>query len=338
METHSAEDKFFGVKTTFDKKAKKPEAEDSSEFNIEVVDDRPEDDRRPSKASTAKDDDIDDDELGQYSEKVQKRLNKLKYEYHEERRQREAAERMREEAVRLAQQVTGKNQEYEAIISRGEAALVGQIQERAKLALEQAKNSYRNAYEEGDTDKIIETQERLNRAQAEYSEAERYKRNLEQRMAQQQFRPQPQQVPQQVNQQVAQQQYTPQPDPAAQEWASRNEWFMKPGHEEMTALAYGSHTAAINKGIKPNTAEYFEYIDSRVQNAFPDYDWQDKRLDSRNAPSTANPRASSVVAPSTRSNGAKPRTVKLSATQIALAKRLGLSNEQYAKQLLKENM
>ena len=338
METQSAEDKFFGVKTTFDKKAKKAQPEESSEFDIEIVDDRPEEDRRPSKASSSSDDDFSDDELGQYSEKVQKRLNKLKYEYHEERRQREAAERMREEAVRLAQQVSGKNQEYEAIISRGEAALVGQIQERAKLALEQAKNSYRTAYEEGDTDKIIETQEKLNRAQAEYSEAERYKRNLEQRMSQQQFRPQPQQVPQQVNQQVAQQQYTPRPDPAAQEWASRNEWFMKPGYEEMTALAYGSHTAAINKGIKPNTAEYFEYIDSRVQNAFPDYDWQGKRLDSRNAPSTANPRASSVVAPSTRSNGAKPRTVKLTATQTALAKRLGLTPEQYAKQLYKETM
>lgn len=336
METQTAEDKFFGVKTTFDKKAKK--AEEQSDIDLEIVDDRPEDDQRPQKAKDSGEDDISDDELGQYSEKVQKRLNKLKYEYHEERRQREAAERMREEAVRVAQQVTGKNQEYEAIISRGEAALVGQIQERAKLTLEQAKNAYRNAYEEGDTDKIIETQERLYKAQAEFSEAEKYRNNLEQR-----FRAQPpvqntQQIAQQAAQQVAQQPQVPRPDPAAEEWAKGNEWFMKPGHEEMTALAYGSHTAAINNGIKVNSPEYFEYIDNRVRSAFPEYDWQDKRVYSRTASATANSRTSSVVAPSSRNNGAKPRKVQLSATQVSLAKRLGLTPEQYAKQLLKENM
>jgi hypothetical protein len=113
---------------------------------------------------------------------------------------------------------------------------------------------------------------------------------------------------------------------------------MKPGHEEMTALAYGSHTAAINNGIKVNSPEYFEYIDNRVRSAFPEYEWQDKRVDSRTASATANSRTSSVVAPSSRSNGAKPRKVQLSATQVSLAKRLGLTPEQYAKQLLKENM
>jgi hypothetical protein len=340
MEAQTAEDKFFGVKTTFDKKAKK--AEEQSDIDLEIIDDRPEQDQRPQKAKDSGDDDISDDELGQYSEKVQKRLNKLKYDYHEERRQREAAERMREEAVRVAQQVTGKNQEYEAIISRGEAALVGQIQERAKLALEQARNSYRNAYEEGDTDKIIETQERLNKAQAEFQEAERYRNNLEQKFkaqSQPQYSQQAaQQAAYQAAQQAARQQQVPRPDPAAEEWAKGNEWFMKPGHEEMTALAYGSHTAAINNGIKVNSPEYFEYIDNRVRSAFPEYEWQDKRVDSRTASATANSRTSSVVAPSSRSNGAKPRKVQLSATQVSLAKRLGLTPEQYAKQLLKENM
>lgn len=336
METQTTEDKFFGVKTTFDKKAKK--AEEQSDIDLEIVDDRPEQDQRPQKAKTSDDDYISDDELGQYSEKVQKRLNKLKYEYHEERRQREAAERMREEAVRVAQQVTGKNQEYEAIISRGEAALVGQIQERAKLTLEQARNAYRNAYEEGDTDKIIETQERLYKAQAEFSEAEKYRNNLEQRFRAQPLAQNNQQIAQQAAQQAARQPQVPRPDPAAEEWAKGNEWFMKPGHEEMTALAYGSHTAAINNGIKVNSPEYFEYIDNRVRSAFPEYDWQDKRVDSRTASATANSRTSSVVAPSSRNNGAKPRKVQLSATQVSLAKRLGLTPEQYAKQLLKENM
>lgn len=337
----SAEDKFFGVKTTFDKKAKKQVEDDSSDFDVEVIDDRPAGDQRPGKAKSS-DDDLTDDELSQYSEKVQKRFNKLKYEFHEERRRKEEAERMREEAVKYAQQVAGKNKEYESIISRGEAALVSQIKERAQLALERAKNEYKTAYEEGDTDKIIETQERLHKAQSEFSEAEKYNANIQHRFQQQSQGYQnpnyAQQVAQRAAQQVAQQQAAPKPEPEAQEWASRNEWFMKEGHEEMTALAYGSHTAAIRSGIKPNSPEYFDYIDNRMRNAFPDYNWQDKREDSRNAPATASSRTSSVVAPSSRNNGAKPRKVQLSATQVALAKRLGLTPQQYANQLLKEKM
>lgn len=340
-EVTSAEDKFFGVKTTFDKKAKQEKTDESSDFEVEVVDDRPVADQKPSKASSS-DDDINDDELGQYSEKVQKRLNKLKYEFHEERRRKEEAERMREEAVRYAQQISGKNKEYESIISRGEAALVNQIKERAQLALEKAKSAYKNAYEEGDTDKIIETQEQLYKAQSEFSEADKYSRNINERMQYQQAaynNPNyTQQIAQRAAQQVAAQQNVPRPDPEAEEWAKKNDWFMKEGHEEMTALAYGSHTAAVRSGIKPNSPEYFEYIDNRMRNAFPDYNWQDKREDSRNAPATASSRTSSVVAPSSRNNGAKPRKVQLSATQVALAKRLGLTPQQYANQLLKENM
>ena len=109
VDPQSPEDKFFGVKTTFEKK-KKPVAEDSSssDYEIEIVDDRPPEDRRPPKAESKSE--SDDEELGDYSEKVQKRLNKLKFDYHEERRQREAAERMREEAVKIAQQYATKNQ------------------------------------------------------------------------------------------------------------------------------------------------------------------------------------------------------------------------------------
>ena len=174
VEETSTEDKFFGVKTTFDKKAKEEEATD---VEFEVMDDRPEEDQRPQKSKKAEktgDSESSDEELGQYSEKVQKRLNKLKFDYHEERRQREAAEKLREEAISYAQQVANKNQEMESLISRGEAALVEQVKERASVALESARASYRKAYEEGNTDEIIASQERLNRAQAEYAEAERY--------------------------------------------------------------------------------------------------------------------------------------------------------------------
>jgi hypothetical protein len=111
---------------------------------------------------------------------------------------------------------------------------------------------------------------------------------------------------------------------------------MRQGYEEMTALAYGAHEAAIRKGIQPNSPEYFDHIDNRMRAAFPEHDWSDQRTDGRTATATTGSRPSSVVAPSARSNGAKPRKVQLTPTQVALAKRLGLTNKQYADQLLKE--
>lgn len=332
----SAEDKFFGVKATFEKKKPKVEDEDS---DVEIIDDRPPEDQRSPKAKS-NDDDIDDDELGQYSEKVQKRLNKLKYEFHEERRQRESAERMREEAVRAAQQLANKNKEYESLVSRGEQALIEQVRERAQLSLNQAKEAYRKAYEEGDTDSILDSQEKLYRAQAELAEAEKYRSSYSQNAQQykaQQEELRRQEIARQAALSVAQQQQVqPQVSPEAQAWAEKNQWFMRQGYEEMTALAYGSHEAAIRKGIQPNSPDYFDYIDNRMRAAFPEHDWSDERTNGRTATATTGSRPSSVVAPSGRSNGAKPRKVQLTSTQVALAKRLGLTNKQYADQLLKE--
>ena len=332
----SAEEKFFGVRTQIGKKSNDI-VDDDGQFELEIIDDRAEEDRRPPKAEAASDD-IDDEELSGYSEKVQKRINKLRYEQHEERRKREAAEKMREEAVRVAEQLSRKNQENEALINRGEAALVSQIKQRAELALQEARTSYKKAYEEGDTDNVVGAQERLMRAQAELSEAERYENNLASQQAQrEQYEQQgyQQQIADQAVQNV-QQQAVPQVAPEAQEWAEKNSWFMQDGYEEMTSLAYGTHAALIKRGIQPNSQEYFRQIDTRLRQAFPEHDWQDEGdLDGRDATVTVN-QPSTVVAPSARSNGAKPRKIRLRSTQISLAKRLGLTPEQYARQLEKE--
>ena len=335
----SAEDKFFGVKTTIGRSSDNEEAITDPDLELEIVDDRPEEDRRAPKASSS-DSDIDDDELSGYSERVQKRINKLRYEQNEERRQREAAERLREEAVSYAQAVTAKNKEYESLINRGEAALISQIKDKAQLSLESARQDYKKAYEEGDTDNVVAAQESLMRAQSELQEASKYEQSLANKPVtvaddayQQQVYQQQLAREQAVAQQQAQQ---PSVEPEAQDWASRNEWFMKPGFEEMTSLAYGAHAKAVQDGVAPNSPEYFQRIDSRMRSAFPDYDWQDSSdTYGRNAPVTAN-QPSSVVAPSSRSNGAKPRKVRLTSSQIALAKRIGLTNEQYAMQLIKE--
>lgn len=319
----SKEEKFFGVKTQIGKKAKDQE-EPQSDIELEVIDDRPEDDRRPAK-KTESTSPNEDDELGNYSEKVQKRINKLRYEQHEERRQREAAEKMREEAVRYAQQQAEKIQQYESLINQGEERLVNEIKTKAALAVESAKSKYRKAYEEGDTDGVVNNQEAMIAAQAELKEAENWEKNYQQRVAQHQAWAQAQQ---QVRQepQPKQQFQQPRPSALAEEWAEKNTWFGNPAHKDMTALAYGIHESLVNnEGIQPDTQEYFQQIDRRMRERFSDYDW----------PSAPSRSPSNVVTPSSRNNGSKPRKVKLTRTQIALAKRLGLTPEQYAKELTK---
>ena len=322
-QTMSTEDKFFGVKTTI--------GGEQSDVDVEVVDDRPPEDRRPP-AKETKEEEGDDEELEGYSDKVKKRINKLRYQQHEERRQREAAEKMREEAVRVAQKYADENKKYHAIIQEGEQYLVHQIRERANLALEQAKSHYRQAYEEGNTDKVVEAQEAMIKAQSEFQSAD-YQMNQmnaeQQRRAQQPQRfPEPQPPVQQPQPQV---QAPPQPTEKAAKWAQDNPWFGQ--EKDMTALAYGVHERLVrDEGYDPNSDEYFETIDRTMRSKFPEY-FGDEEV------STEEPAAKSppvVTAPSSRNNGAKPRKVKLTRTQLSLAKRLGLTPEQYANQLVKE--
>jgi len=316
QELMSEEDKFFGVRTKIG-----GEQEQEEVVSAEAVEE--EDDSS----------ELGDEELQGYSKRVQKRINKLRYETHEERRKAENAEKMRDEAYRVAQQIAEKNKEYESLIGRGEEALINQIKERAALSLNQAKEQYRKAYEEGDTDNVVSAQEALTKATAELTEADRYAQNFsgqqQQQQQQQQWQQQQQQQQQQQYQQQQQQQAVPRPDPETEEWAAANPWFMEDGYEEMTSLAYGKHASLVKQGVKPNSPEYFRQIDETVQRAFPDYDWQVGNPQQERTSTASQP--SMVVAPTTRNNGAKPRTVKLSPTQRSLAKKLGLTEQQYAK-------
>ena len=238
---------------------------------------------------------------------------------------------MREEAVRVAQKYADENKKYHAIIQEGEQYLVHQIRERANLALEQAKGQYRQAYEEGNTDKVVEAQEAMMRAQSEFQSAD-YQMNQmnaeRQRQAQQPQRfPEPQPAVQQPQPQV---QEPPQPTEKAAKWAQDNQWFGQ--EKDMTALAYGVHERLVrDEGYDPNSDEYFETIDRTMRSKFPEYFGDD---DSQEVSTTKSPPV--VTAPSSRNNGAKPRKVKLTRTQLSLAKRLGLTPEQYANQLVKE--
>lgn len=336
QQEHSAEDKFFGVKTVITKQPK--ELGPVPDVDVEVVDDRPPEDRRPPAKETKAPpkSEQSDDELEGYSEKVKKRINKLRYQQHEERRQREEAERLREEAIRVAQQYAEQSRQYQKVIQEGEQYLVHQIRERASMAVDQAKNSYRQAYEEGNTDKILEAQEAMINAQSELKSADYQLNEIKSRPKPEQLRAQPQPQPQPQ----PQQQKPPEPSPKAVMWSEQNPWFGK--EKDMTALAYGVHEKLVrDEGYDPNSNEYFDAIDRAMRSRFPDYFGEgdsgsdQSSQDERSSSTSRSP--SVVVAPSSRNNGAKPRKVRLSRTQIALAKRLGLTAEQYANQLIKES-
>ena len=295
--------------------AQSEETDSDDGFEIEVVDDTPEEDKgKPRRAENAQPNVPEDDEVEKYSEGVQKRIKQLKFEYHEERRAKEESSRLQEEALRFAQQVKAENEQLRKTLSEGEGVLVDQAKGRVSAEMDKAKASFKIAYESGDPDALLEAQEKLNALQSEKIRYENYK-------------PQPQPVQPQPQYQAPAAQPR-KPDKLAMDWASRNEWFEK--DPEMTGYAYGLHEKLVKSGVDPRTEEYYNELDTAVRRVFPD-----KFGDEIIEESAPQRQAGNVVAPAARS-GKRPRKVQLTSTQVSLAKRLGLSNEQYAAQLMKE--
>lgn len=310
------------------------ETEDK-EFEIEIQDDTPEEDRGRARKAEPEDtpapatettttaaDAGDDDDLEGYSEKVKKRINKLRFEYHEERRRREEAARLREEAVAYAQRVHEENQTLRKTLYDGETVLVGQAKARVQVQLEQAKQAYIKAYEAGDGAAVADAQLKLTELKAEELRLSGFKPQT--RVNTQpapQFQPQAQQ---------AQQPQVPVPDARAMRWASENTWFGK--DDEMTALAFGVHERLVKSGVAPTSEEYYNKIDEAVRRRFPD-----KFAAAPSEERAAQRTAGTVVAPGGRNTGKAPRKVVLTSSAVALAKRLGLTPEQYAAQLLKDS-
>ena len=328
----SKEEKFFGVKTTFEKE---PKVESTDELQVEVIDDRPAEDRRPPKVKTATDGV--EEEIDGISEKVQKRIDKIKYDYHEERRAKEASEKLRDEAVGYAQKIQDENKRLSALINKGEEALLGQISAKATAELEQGKVEFKEAYEAGDTDKMLAANEKILSAQVDAKSAnEKLNYYQQQTEARQQQLQQQQNVAQQP--QPVQQQHTP-PDPKAVEWLQKNTWFGNKEHKDMTGYAYGLHETLIqNEGIYPTSDQYYQEVDKRMRQRFPEFFGEEEVPvgNEQVVETVISKKPSNVVAPATRNNGAMPRKVQLTGTQVALARRLGLTPEQYAKQVAKE--
>ena len=326
------EEKFFGVKTTFEKE---PKEESVNEVQVEVVDDRPKEDRRPPKVTTSNNQV--EEEIDGISDKVQKRIDKIKYDYHEERRAKEASDKLRDEAVGYAQKIQDENKRLSALINKGEEALLGQISAKATAELEQGKAEFKEAYEAGDTDKMLAANERILSAQVDAKSANEklnyYQKQTEAREQQMQQQQNVAQQPQQV-----QPQHAP-PDPKAVDWLQKNTWFGSKEHKDMTGYAYGLHETLIqNEGIYPTSDQYYQEVDKRMRGKFPEF-FGEEEISVGNeevVETVISKKPSAVVAPATRNNGALPRKVQLTGTQVALARRLGLTPEQYAKQVAKE--
>lgn len=297
--------------------APKEKQDSSDDFEIEVVDDVSEEDK-PRVKDYDGPDIPEDDEIESYSDRVQKRMKKLSFEAKEAERQRQALAREREELLRVTQTFQSENEKLRQQLQQNEGTLVEQAKARLEAQLTQAKAAYKDAYELGDTDKMIEAQEKLTSLNNDMYRLKGYK-------------PKPAQAPQvQQPQSYQQQPQVPQLDERQQAWLSENDWYGK--DRQMTAFALGVHEELVYNGVDPNSEKYYSEINRQVRQRFADKFSTD---DSDEEFEVAPKKKASVVAPATRSSK-NPKKVKLTQTQVALAKRLGITPEAYAAQLLKE--
>jgi hypothetical protein len=288
----------------------------SDDIEIEVVDDTPEQDRdKPRRPEGAEPSIPDDDEIASYSDSVQKRIKKLRYDFHEERRSKEEAKRMSDEAIRAAQKLHEDNLMLRRTIEEGEGILINQAKQRLALELQKVKTQYTSAYEIGDAEAIAEAQMKMTDLKNE-----EYRLNG--------MKPQKAVVTPSPVQQPAPQQ--PKASTKAVDWSANNQWFGQ--DRDMTAYAMRVHEDVIREGVAPDSNEYYNRIDDSIRRVFPE-----KFAGARNEDRTQRKQVSNVVAPSGRQTTGNPRKVTLSSTQVALAKRLGLKPEQYAAQLLKDS-
>jgi hypothetical protein len=285
------------------------DSDDDSDYSLEVIDDTPKADRgrKPSEPPV----DVTDEELEEYSDKVRKRIKHFSKGYHDERRAKEQALRERQELESLAQRLVNENKELRSNVGKNQAALLEQAKRVAENELEAAKRRYKEAYEAGDSEGVVAAQDSLTTAKIKSDKLNNFEMpslqddNSPDNMS---FETAPQRV---------------QVDPKAEAWKQANPWFNQ--DHEMTSLAMGLHTKLVQDGLDPRSDEYYERIDARMRQLFPE------RFEDTQEEEDRPKRRSNVVAPATRSTA--PKKIRLTQTQVTLAKRLGLSPEQYAKQV-----
>ena len=281
------------------------------EVEIEVIDDTPQADR--GRKATEPPDDVTDEELEDYSDKVRKRIKHFSKGYHDERRAKEAAERERQELEQVAHRLIEENKSLKGTVSKNQEVLLEQAKRTAAGEMILAKRAYKAAYEEGDSDKLVEAQEKMTNAKFKADKLS----GISPEALQYQETP--------VKTEGTEEYSTPAPiiDDKANSWAATNKWFGQ--DDEMTSFALGLHNKLVKEGANPQTDEYYEKIDARMRQIFPDeFGEVEVEVEQRK-------KRTNVVAPATRSTA--PRKIRLTASQLAVSKRLGLTPKQYAAQV-----
>jgi hypothetical protein len=289
-------------------------AAENNDFEIEVIDDTPAQDknRKPLDKEVA---DPTEDEIENYSEGVKKRIQELTHARHDERRAKEQIQREREELERMAQNLLNENNKLKQYVNNGTQEYATTLKAAAESQMEMARRNYKVAQDAFDTEAIIAAQEAMTDAKLKLESAKNFRPSTlqtEETPVKQQY-----QAPQQV-----------QPDEKTLRWQAQNQWFGAKGFEEHTSFALGLHQKLVNSGIDPQSDEYFSTINGRVKSTFPDLFGEEARQTTTPAKKSA-----SVVAPAARSTGT--RKIQLTQTQVALAKKFGLTNQQYALEVLK---
>jgi hypothetical protein len=288
----------------------------ADDFEIEIEDDTPEEDRNRQPLPKEMVQELEEDELEEYSEGVKARLKQMKKVWHDERREKDQALREQQEAIAYAKQMMEENRALKSRLSTGEQHFIDTYKTAAELELDNAKRDYKEAYDQGDSDRLLEAQEKLSQAQFKIQKAKEFV---------------PSRQPEEVDVQPATN-TVPRPDQRAIAWQERNEWFGK--DEEMTSLALGLHQKLVAQyGTSyPSTDEYWKKVDDTMRRRFPENFGEGQEEE---APQKAQrpTRPAPVVASADRSTPSKK--VRLKQSQVLIAKKLGLTPEQYVKEMMK---
>ena len=288
-----------------------------SKVEIEIEDDTPPEDKGREPMPKEVVEELEQDQLEEYPDAVKTRLKQMKKVWHDERRAKEAAYREQQEAIRIAQKLMEENKKLREQYNTGEQHFMATAQHSATLELDAAKKAYKEAYDSGDADRLVEAQEALTNATYKLNQIKSYK-------------PKPLQTEEVAvqQQQIPQQNAAPRPDDKALAWQERNPWFGQ--DEEMTAAALGLHEKLKRSGVVVGSEEYYATLDKTIRKRFSEH-FEDSEPSRKPEPVRAKP--STVVAPATRSTS--PNKVRLKASQVQLAKKFGLTPEQYAMEVLK---
>jgi hypothetical protein len=291
----------------------------NNEVEIEIEDDTPVEDRNKEPMPKEIVQQLDADELEEYDGKVKEKLKQMKKVYHDERREKERALRDQQEAIAFARRVAEENKRIKAMYSNGEKEYAETLKTSAEMALEMAKQDYKKAYEDGDTDKVIDAQQRMQEANLRVMQAKN-------------FKPTPLQEENfEVQTEHEQVQSVPKPDNKALAWQERNSWFGQ--DEEMTASALGLHEKLKRQGVEIGSDEYYATLDKTMRKRFPENFEEAQEEEVVSKAEQVRPKPRTVVAPAVRSTASNK--VKLSPRQVVLAKKLGLTPEAYALEMKK---